>query len=185
MRPPESFISQPIRDMQTMLRVIAKQNGKTISLIPDGIYGANTMQAVSDFQREMGLPPTGTADQATWEAIRQAYFPAKVEQMPAQPLHILLNANEIIRKGDKNANLFLIQAMLEVLSIQFENVEKPSFNGVLDQQTSDSIASFQTLSGLPETGNLDKMTWRHLALQYPLAASLDNLEDARKSEEPL
>lgn len=182
MRPPESFISQPIRDLQTMLRVIAKHKNHPIPLIPDGIYGASTMQAISDFQKEMGLPPTGTADQATWEAILGAYVPAKINQEPAQPIHILMDANQVISKGERNANLFLIQAILEVLSRRFKSVLKPGFSGILDQKTYDSVVSFQDLIGLPETGNIDKVTWKHLALQYPLAASLDNLDFSQEED---
>ena len=39
MRPPESFLNQPIRSLQTMLRVIAENNPAHERIIPDGIYG--------------------------------------------------------------------------------------------------------------------------------------------------
>ena len=38
------------------------------------------------------------------------------------------------------------------------------------------VSSFQDISGLPMTGNLDKHTWKHLVLQYPLAANLNHLQ---------
>jgi hypothetical protein len=44
-------------------------------------------------------------------------------------------------------------------------------NGRLDEATAASLEAFQELSGLPQTGELDKVTWKHLALQYPLAAN--------------
>ena len=68
MRPPESFIAQPVRSLQTMLRVIAESNRSQPSVIPDGIYGQNTMAAVSAFQRRKGLPVTGVADPTTWDS---------------------------------------------------------------------------------------------------------------------
>ena len=41
-----------------------------------------------------------------------------------------------------------------------------------------SIEAFQSLSGLPQTGELDKITWKQLALHYPLAANKSSaLED--------
>ena len=67
--------------------------------------------------------------------------------------------------------------MLTVLSEIYESVARPTLSGLLDEITADSLASFQQLSGLPMTGHLDKHTWKHLALQYPLATNLQNLSD--------
>ena len=66
MRPNESFISQPIRSLQTMLRVLAEQDDRYDTLVPDGIYGSATQSAVSKFQRIHGLPVTGITDHLTW-----------------------------------------------------------------------------------------------------------------------
>lgn len=174
MRPPESFLGQPIRSLQTMLRVIAENDPSHVRIIPDGIYGPETMQAVSVFQRKHGLPVSGITDLDTWEAVVAAYEPALVEQDNAQHLSILLNPGQVIRRGERHPHLYLIQAMLLALSGIYESVPAPIVNGILDDATADAIASFQALSGLPMTGHLDKHTWKHLALQYPLAASLWN-----------
>ena len=172
MRPAESFIGQPIRSLQTMLRVLAEQNNDYLSVIPDGIYGKNTMAAVSNFQRRRGLPVTGITDQGTWEAILAAYRPALVQVVEAEPLNIILNPNQVIRRGERHPHVHLVQAMLTVLSDVYGSVSEPSRNGILDDPTADSLASFQFLNALPMTGNLDKHTWKHLALHYPLAANL-------------
>ena len=59
MRPGESFIGQPIRSLQTMLRIIGENTGQPESLIPDGIYGPETVRAVSAFQRRHGVDEPG------------------------------------------------------------------------------------------------------------------------------
>ena len=138
MRPPETFLGQPIRSLQTMLWVIAQNDDSYHAVIPDGIYGPETVQAVSQFQRRHGLPVTGITDQATWEAVVAVYEPAYTEQAPAQ-------------------------------------IGRPSMNGLLDQVTADALSSFQFLCGLPMTGNLDRTTWKHLALQYPMATNPNTL----------
>ena len=46
MRPNESFVEQPVRSLQSMLRVIAEDDPRLPVLIPDGIYGPETMAAV-------------------------------------------------------------------------------------------------------------------------------------------
>ena len=59
MRPLSSFVGQPIRSLQTMLRVIAEDDPTHLRIVPDGIYGPETTAAVSTFQRKHGLPVTG------------------------------------------------------------------------------------------------------------------------------
>ena len=177
MRPENSFISQPIRSLQTMLRVLAEYDDRYRSVIPDGIYGNSTMQAVSAFQRAHGLAVTGITDQQTWEAIVREYEPALVAVEEAYPVNIILNAGQVLRKGDKNPYLYVVQALLQVLAEEYASVGFPSNSGILDEATSDALSSFQALVGLPMTGELDKVTWKHLTLQFSLAAN----KNARRS----
>ena len=168
MKPGESFVAQPVRSLQTMLRVIAEDDGRSPTVVPDGIYGPNTVTAVSAFQRNHGLPITGVTDEDTWDAIVDIYEPALIRIGPAQPLQIILQPNEIIRRGDENLNLYIVQAVLTVLS-EIYGSPQPSQSGVLDTATYHALLGFQQMHGLPQTGELDKETWRALALQYPLA----------------
>lgn len=172
MRPPESFIGQPIRSLQTMLRVLAEDDPSHKSIIPDGIYGPETMAAVTTFQRKHGLPVTGVTDQNTWEAVVREYEPALVRIDEAWPLYVVLNPGQVIRKGERHPNLYLAQGMLAVLAEVYGSILVPELTGLLDDATADALQSFQGLSNLPMTGNLDKQTWKHLTLQYPLAANL-------------
>lgn len=171
MRPAESFIAQPVRSLQTMLRVIAQEDNRQPNLIPDGIYGNQTRQAVTAFQRNRGLPATGVTDQATWEAVVAAYEPAAIRIGPAQPLEIILDPSDVLRSGDRTPNIYVIQAVLQVLSEAYSSITPPSHTGILDEATVISIQTFQELSGLPQTGEADKVTWKQLALHYPLAAN--------------
>lgn len=174
MRKPESFIGQPIRSLQTMLRVIAENDPSHQRIIPDGIYGPETVSAISAFQRIHGLPATGVTDNRTWDAIVDVYETALIEQQDAQPLQVILNPKQVIRKGERHPHLYLVQAMLTVLAEVYESIGMPSSTGILDEATADALSSFQAISGLPMTGHLDKHTWYHLVLQYPLAANLQN-----------
>ena len=171
MRPQESFVGQPIRSLQTMLRVLSEDDPSHPSVIPDGIYGQETMNAVSHFQRRHGIPVTGVTDQNTWEAILAHYEEALIRIDEAYPIYILLEPGQVIRKGERNPNIYLVQAILQVLSEAYDSISRPAVTGILDEITSDSIASFQALSRLPMTGTLDKKTWKQLALHYPPAGA--------------
>ena len=172
MRPGESFVGQPIRSLQTMLRVLAEHDDRYQTVVPDGVYSPQTMSAVAQFQRVHGLPITGVTDQRTWEEIAARYEPALIFVDEAQPVEVILNPNEVLVLGDSSPYLYVAQALLIVLSEVYASIGRPSVNGTLDASTADSLSSFQALSGLPPTGHLDKRTWKHLALHFPLAANL-------------
>lgn len=154
-----------------MLRVIAQEDLRQPSVIPDGIYGNQTMQAVTAFQRNNGLPATGITDQTTWETIVSVYEPAAIRLGPTQPLEIILEPGQVLRRGDQAPNVYILQAVLQVLSEAYISITPPTHSGIIDEATVISIQSFQELTGLPQTGEADKLTWRQLALHYPLAAN--------------
>ena len=174
MRPEESFVGQPIRSLQTMLRVLAENDDSYETLVPDGIYGNATLSAVAKFQQKHGLEVTGITDQDTWDAIVAAYDPALVLVDEAQSIDIILNPGQVLRRGERNVNLYLVQAILKALSDIYGSIPQPSVNGLLDDATADAISSFQMLSGLPMTGQVDKLTWKHLALHFPPASNRQN-----------
>lgn len=171
MRPNESFVGQPIRSLQTMLRVIAENDGHLPRVIPDGVYTPDTTRAVSSFQRQAGIPVTGVTDQQTWDAIVPVYEAALVEIGEAAPLSIVLEPRQVIRRGEEIPDLFVVQAVLTVLSQVYAGIPQPTMNGILDLPTSQSLAAFQEFSLLPATGDLDRQTWHQLALHYPMAAN--------------
>lgn len=172
MRPNESFVGQPIRSLQTMLRVLAEDDRTLPTVVPDGIYGQETITAVSAFQRRVGLPVTGIANQETWEAIVKAYELALIRVDKAVPIEIIMDPGKVYRRGDSSANLYLLQAMLTFLSHYHTDIGVPGQSGVLDSPTAEALAAFQLLAGLPPTGELDKITWKYLVNHFTLNANL-------------
>lgn len=172
MRPNESFVNQPIRSLQTMLRILAEDDRTLPTVVPDGIYGQETITAVSAFQRSVGLPVTGITNQETWEAVVEAYEPALVRVDKATPIEIIIDPGKVYRRGETSANIYLLQAMLAFLSRYHTDIGTPGNDGVLDSSTSDALAAFQLLAGLPPTGELDKISWQYLVNQFTLNANL-------------
>ena len=145
MKPGESFVEQPIRSLQTMLRVIAEDDPRMPTVVPDGIYGSTTMQAVTAFQRLYGLPVTGIADQSTWNWIVAVYEPALIRVGPAEPIEIILEPGQVFRIGDENAYIYLLQSILTQLSKENPTINRPDHNGVFDDPTSEALAAFQEI----------------------------------------
>ncbi len=170
MKPPESFTAQPIRSLQTMLRVLAEDDKSLPTVVPDGIYGQTTMGAVTEFQRREGLPLTGIADQTTWDRIAQRYEPALVRVGKAEPIEIIMEPNQVFVLGDEGPYIILMQAMLIWLSRDHALITAPAATGILDSDTQSALAGFQKAAGLPQTGQLDKNTWKHLSRHFTLNA---------------
>lgn len=170
MRPAESFVEQPIRSLQTMLRVLAENDHSLPTVISDGIYGPSTMHAVSAFQRQNGLPVTGITDQRTWDAIVELYEVAIIQIGKAQPIEILLDPGQVFRRGNSSPYIYLLQSMLTQLSNDHPTITPPGHSGIMDDKTVQSLTDFQKLSGLPESGEFDKLVWKHLVNQFTLNA---------------
>ena len=180
MRPEESYIGQPVRSLQTMLRVIAENDTTIPTVVPDGIYGPSTMAAVTEFQRHKGIPVTGIVDQRTWDAIYLAYEEALIDIYKAESIEILMDPGKVFRRGEFSPYLYLLQSMLLYLS-RYHDISEPSHNGTLDDPTAQALAGFQVLAGLPPTGELDRKTWKFLVKQFSLNA---NHFDPAQADEP-
>ena len=170
MRPNESFVAQPIRSLQTMLRVLAEDDDRYATVIPDGIYSPSTTNAVSLFQRRNGLPVTGVTDQTTWELIQAEYDAALIRIDKAEPIEILLDPGQVFRAGESSPYVYLLQSMLTQLSNDHPAINAPGHSGFMDRSTVTALENFQQLSALPVTGEFDRLTWKHLVKQFSLNA---------------
>ena len=170
MKPGESFVGQPIRSLQTMLRVIAEDGGYIPTVVPDGIYGNATMNAIAAFQRYAGLPVSGVADQATWEKVAKAYDVAIINIGKTEPIEVLFEPGQVFRLGEASPYLYLAQSMLIYLSGDHLAIPLAVHTGILDAETAAALRAFQVLAGLPQTGELDRNTWKNLSHQFTLNA---------------
>ena len=183
MRPDESFVGQPVRSLQTMLRVLAKDDPRLPVVVPDGIYGPSTMNAVSAFQRQNGLPITGVTDQVTWDKVVSAYETALIRVEKAEYIEIILDPGQVLQAGDASPYIYLLQSMLTQLSQDHPQIIAPGHSGIMDGDTIDSLAGFQGLAGLPVTGEADKTTWKHLSKHFTLNAHHHAAKDTARNND--
>lgn len=177
---PSYFIGRPVESMQTMLRVAYEGNNRLVPVVADGIYGPNTMSAVTAFQRSCGLPATGVMNQATWEKLVRTYQREIILQGAAEPLLAILNPHQVLKIGECNYHVNLVQAILKVLGSVYRGIPQVSVTGSLDGPTVTAVRRFQSICGLRESGEVDKDTWRHLCRQYTMAAGDGNGQVRRR-----
>lgn len=168
------FVGKAVTSLQTMLRTLAMCGNEIPAVIPDGIYGPATGEAVRSFQKIHGLPVTGVTDFTTWNAIRKAYSAAKVEMAPAAPLVPVLQPNQVITEGSDNLHVLLIQSMLHILSEVYGNLDDCMLSGVWDAETEKAVKCLQRACGMQETGIFTKELWQLLAEFYHQAVGDGN-----------
>lgn len=151
-----------IQELQDMLRVLAPDDGP----FENGVFGKHTQKAVERFQRAHGMRPTGTVDAETWNAMKRAYENEMIDLQAAEPLEIILQPHQVLEKGCQNSNVYLVQAMLRALDNYIPDMPVVDVNGRLDGKTEKAIKWLQACCDLPQSGDLDKNTWRFLAHEY-------------------
>ena len=170
MNTPANYVGQPIRSLQTMLRTIAHADETLLKIVPDGIYGPNTVQAVREFQRQNALPVTGETDNATWNKLVAVYTVQSPSVLPAAPVTVRWTPNRTLAAGSRNSHLFLIQSMLQALARFYVNAPVLTVTGVHDAPSVAAVKWLQRLAALPQTGEIDQTTWAYLSGLYTLAS---------------
>ena len=151
---------QHIMELQTYLHAISLMNPRIPTIIPDGIYGDPTVIAVKAFQREYGLPDTGSTDPATWNkivSVYKGYLRGKPMPYAAFP-----SADYVLAKGDFGQLVYIIQAMLEDIGESYDNAPKLDICGKYNDAPSEAVKRFQQWCGLPQNGTVDSGTWNML-----------------------
>ncbi|MCI9409519.1 MAG: spore cortex-lytic protein [Oscillospiraceae bacterium] len=143
----------------------------------DVTYDDKTADAVREFQRIFNLPQTGVVDKATWYKINYIYTSVKkLSQLNSEGLSLQELPEQFpvpVDIGATGLPVQYIQYYLEVIGAYYKNVLPVQSTGTYDEQTANSVRSFQQVFGLPQTGTVDERTWDDLYRAY--AGIVDNV----------
>lgn len=162
--------SRNISDIQTYLREIHHSGADIRSVIPDGIYGQCTRDAVSDFQRSTGIPETGEVNKDTWNAIFAAYDDARRNLNMQEGITPFPALDEIMTEGDSGTSVLMLQAMLNTIAGMHINIAMNDMNGYYGENTALAVSEIQAASGLTPTGMTDIRTWNTIVRIFNAAA---------------
>ena len=136
----------------------------------DGVYDAQTADAVRKFQEIFDLPPDGIVNEATWNKMSYIYVSVKrLAELDSEGLRfeeIQRNFPNVLREGDYGVAVQSFQYYLAVVGAYYESVLPLQISGNFDAQTAASVRSFQQTYGLPQTGIADRRTWNDLYAAY-------------------
>lgn len=171
---------EEVRQLQLRLNRIG-QNYPTITNIPEtnGIFGVQTERAVRDFQRIFNLEEDGVVGKATWYKIINVYNGVKrlseLNSEGISPEEVRRQFETVLQRGSYGVGVGSLQALLDALDGSIPELPPLSVDLIFGPQTEEAVRTFQSLYGLPETGEVDRATWNALLGAYEtLLRSLPN-----------
>lgn len=162
------------RDVQTIqiqLNRIA-QNYPAIPKLPnaDGVYDAQTAEAVRVFQSVFDLRQTGIVDEPTWNRLSYIYVSIKrLADLDSEGLkyeELQRSFPNVLREGDYGNAVRAFQYYLAVIGAYYQSVLPLHITGEYNAETAASVRSFQQTYGLPQTGIADRRTWNDIYRAY-------------------
>lgn len=156
---PRDYTGKPVKSLQEMLRQISFQNPAISSVVPDGIFGVQTTEAVFSFQVQAGLAQTGRVDYETFVQIVDAYDSAIEEVLLFEEICSDLDVGDVLRTDCTGDMTYMLQVMINSIAGRYGNLPTVPVSGTMDEETRSAVRSLQTLYGVEETGTADKHTW--------------------------
>lgn len=136
----------------------------------DGFFDTSTTDAVKKFQEVFGLTVDGIVGRATWYRIQYIYNGVKkLFELNSEGLRVSETATAFpgtLSLGDESAGVLTVQYYLSYIALFIPTVLPASVDGVFGQGTRDSVVSFQKTYMLPETGEVDIVTWARIENVY-------------------
>ena len=168
--PPQSnplTYSPAVANLQRYLRQLAYHIPEIPQMPVDGIFESATRDALSAYQRYVGLPITGVADRATWDRLYFDYLdsvefyspPTQIALFPRSPIGYYMDLGAI------GIDVAALQYMLGELTLLYL-LTPPEITGTYDQATADAVRAFQQYAMLPVTGQVDILTWNAITDRF-------------------
>ena len=160
----KEYISQ----LQEYLYYISLTNSSVPRIVPDGIYGKQTRNAVSAFQKSHGLKITGDADLKTWEEIKSDYDKIVQGCEAPEPLCVFPGGKYVVKLNEKSETVSFIQLVLICLNTEYGFDSEVTVTGEYSESDAKAVKKLQKIHGLKQTGNVDCITWNCMASDYKM-----------------
>ena len=159
---------QAVTNLQTYLRRLSFDSLGASAVPIDGIFDTATRDALKNFQKSVGLEPTGVADKTTWDALFNAYKRATEVERAAEALYLFPEApsDYAVSLGERLMLVNVLQLLMIELRVAYDIFENVNESGVYDEATEAAIRNFQRINMLPETGKVDATTYNRIVREY-------------------
>lgn len=159
-------------DMVTQLQRALITAGISVRGGADGVFGQATRTAVQAFQRQLGLPVTGTVDNATYRALVNDSAEGSPTVAPAPAAPTTDASTIMLQPGAQGDDVKRVQEALIWKGVDLIG----GTDGAFGTSTSNALRTFQTNRGLTVNGLVDRATWEALGLHLDPSVSQNALE---------
>ncbi len=149
--------------LQNRLRYLSEDYDEIPPVAVDGIYGDETKRAVARVQRMLGFEANGEADDKTLTAIEGLYRAAKAHRSLAVGVQVYPENGQPLVYGSKGDSQQGLNLMLKRLALVFSNLPKIESTDQYGEDTMQSVALLQQISGLEANGQVDRPTFNVIA----------------------
>lgn len=156
-----------VKVVQYYLAFIGFFNNSLPQIDVDGIFGADTENAVRTFQRQYGLTVDGIIGRQTWYAIQDVYY-STLNSLPDEysSYSSLLYPGYALTTGASGNVVVQLQTFLRVIAENNRAVPLITVDGVYGEQTKNAVIAVQRLKGLTQNGAVGPLTWNAIVNLY-------------------
>lgn len=153
--------------LQYFLSFISEFNNFIPSVTVDGSFGAQTKNAVEQFQTSVGLPPDGIVGKVTWDALYSSFMtkynslPPEYRTSPAAPY-----PGAPLTLGDEGESVAVLQEFLNRISRALPEIPSVEVTGVFDNQTLRAVDAYAREFGFPARGDVNYPLWESISGTY-------------------
>ena len=182
-------IGDDVRFVQLKLNRVSLNYPSIPKINPvSGIYSFETENAVREFQRIFGLTADGVVGKSTWYKLQYIYAAVKkLNDLASEGLtyaDVSKQYPDYLAEGASGEGVRLIQYYLDVISQYEQSVLPIVITGNYDNQTSESVRSFQQTYDLEQTGIIDEETYNLLFDVYSGIIANQNDDEFASASRP-
>lgn len=155
-----------VQSLQMMLRNIATEYDDVATVVPDGIFGAQTLESVQSFQQKFGIIPTGVVDFDTWNKIVEVSDNVTKINSPGRLFLGFNESNNDILPGQTALELYVIQAMMKAVSYKILGMSDVDITGTHDMQSVSAVRKLQNSMGIDDDGIITLEFYNNLTHLY-------------------
>lgn len=153
--------------VQFYINNIASFNPSVPSVTVTSTFDPDTVDAVKDFQRYVGLPATGELDRATFDRLYNSYQGTLLahESIFRQPSTKKYPGTPL-RPGSTGDDVRTLQLYLLALAKAYPEIPQVVAIGYFGDLTEKAVLAFQKRFGLKEDGIVGQETWNKITSEY-------------------
>ena len=153
-----------ITEVQKFLHVISDDtNGKIPRVAIDGIYGAETRDAVRIFQLEYNLNSTGEVDKETFDLLYALYI-ASIEEREFSD-YIITDEGFPLKVGMQNNDVLLLHLLIEELSKTYSDIDPVKKTTYFSESTENAVKNLQRIFRTTENGEVDFLLYQRITYE--------------------